>query len=192
MEGETFVAFSSTSEERGNYSARSRVNKNNGETRSGRQDQGKRDYNKGIREGGYTPRFQDGDANRYSKFKKESDGARNQRTDRNGSNQGKDFKRGYNNNTNTSNTKDYNRGNSRNATTAKETKVKEQQPDKMDTIRRLEKEKKAIQKKTDSNSYKAKTQNARPQVKVKRTNNIDWTKEYENDSFEDDDVYYDV
>ena len=45
-----------------------------------------------------------------------------------------------------------------------------------------------MQKKSKDN--KKKNQQARPQVRVKRTNNIDWTKEYENDSFDDDDMYY--
>ena len=57
-----------------------------------------------------------------------------------------------------------------------------------ETQQRLEKEKKAMQKKSKDN--KKKNQQARPQVRVKRTNNIDWTKEYENDSFDDDDMYY--
>lgn len=66
-------------------------------------------------------------------------------------------------------------------------KVKEQQPDKMEVVKRLEKEKKAMQKKSQD---KKKNQSARPQVRVKRTNNVDWTREYENDSFDDDDMYY--
>lgn len=67
-------------------------------------------------------------------------------------------------------------------------KPKEQQPDKMEVVKRLEKEKKAMQKKNQGS--KKKNQQARPQIRVKRTNNIDWTKEYENDSFDDDDMYY--
>lgn len=66
--------------------------------------------------------------------------------------------------------------------------VKEQQPDKFDTIKRIEKEQKAVKKKKDN--QKAKSANARPQIHVKRSNNIDWTKEYENDSFDDDDAFY--
>lgn len=70
----------------------------------------------------------------------------------------------------------------------KDSRNKEQQPDKMEVVKRLEKEKKAVQKKSKDN--RKKNQQARPQVRVKRTNNIDWTKEYENDSFDDDDMYY--
>lgn len=66
-------------------------------------------------------------------------------------------------------------------------KPKEQTTDKMEVVKRLEKEKKAMQKKNQSK----KTQQSRPQVRIKRTNNIDWTKEYENDSYDDDDMYYD-
>ena len=66
-------------------------------------------------------------------------------------------------------------------------KPKEQQTDKMEVVKRLEKEKKAVQKKKQNTK---KNQQARPQVRVKRTNNIDWTREYENDSFDDDDMYY--
>lgn len=67
-------------------------------------------------------------------------------------------------------------------------RAKDQQPDKMDIVKRLEKEKKAMQKKKQDS--KKKMQSARPQKRVKRTNNIDWTKEYENDSYDDDDMSY--
>ncbi len=69
---------------------------------------------------------------------------------------------------------------------SKDNKVKEQQPDKIEIINRIEKEKKAIQKK------QAERKNNKPvkqqQSKPKRTNNIDWTKEYENGSYDDDDL----
>ncbi|RDU24259.1 hypothetical protein [Anaerosacchariphilus polymeriproducens] len=103
---------------------------------------------------------------------------------RQNSNQGRDFKNSYRDD-------GKNEGfRSKSSGTVKETKVKEQQPDKFEIINRLEKEKKVMKKKIDSNNRKAKSQNARPQVKLKRTNNIDWTKEYENDSFDDDDSFY--
>lgn len=70
--------------------------------------------------------------------------------------------------------------------TDKEGKVKEQQPDKIDIINRLEKEKKAMQKKETLKKKDSKASKVLP--KVKRSNNIDWTKEYENDSFDDDDM----
>jgi hypothetical protein len=105
-----------------------------------------------------------------------------QRNSRSGNNHGKNS---YNN------SKDYGRnGDSRGSSSQKDTKIKEQQPDKLDIVKRLEKEKKVMQKKSEANNKKAKAANARPQVKVKRTNNIDWTKEYENDSFDDDDTTY--
>ena len=51
-----------------------------------------------------------------------------------------------------------------------------------------EKEKKIMQKKKQDN--KKNNQSQRHQVKVKRSNNIDWTREYENDSYDDDDMSY--
>lgn len=69
---------------------------------------------------------------------------------------------------------------------AKDNKVKEQQPDKVEIMNRIEREKKAIQKK------QAERKNSKPvkmQNRPKRTNNIDWTREYENDSYDDLDMY---
>lgn len=94
---------------------------------------------------------------------------------------------------------DYKRGNNRagehrnvKSQAAKEVaKIKEQQPDKMDIVKRLEKEKKAMQKKSNNqNSSKNKASAGRIQRPVKRSNNIDWTREYENDSYDDDDISY--
>lgn len=112
----------------------------------------------------------------YNKYNKDDDYSQS-RDSRSGNNHGKDYR---------------SRGNDSKGGMAsqKETKIKEQQPDKLDIVKRLEKEKKAMQKKTEASNKKAKGANARPQVKVKRTNNIDWTREYENDSFDDDDIYY--
>ncbi|MDE6312760.1 MAG: hypothetical protein K2M46_03935 [Lachnospiraceae bacterium] len=70
-------------------------------------------------------------------------------------------------------------------------KIKEQQPDKMDIVKRLEKEKKAMEKKSNNqNSSKNKGNTKRVQRPIKRSNNIDWTREYENDSYDDDDMSY--
>ena len=70
-------------------------------------------------------------------------------------------------------------------------KLKEQQPDKMEVVKRLEKEKKAMQKKNNNqNNGKGKGNTGRVQRPVKRSNNIDWTREYENDSYDDDDMSY--
>lgn len=71
----------------------------------------------------------------------------------------------------------------------KDNKAKEQQPDKSQVISRIEKEKKAMQKK------QAERKNSRParqMAKPKRTNNIDWTSIYENGEYDDDDLnkYY--
>ncbi len=97
------------------------------------------------------------------------------------------------------NEEDYKRGNSRNgerrngkSQAAKEVaKIKEQQPDKMDIVKRLEKERKAMQKKSNNqNSSKNKASAGRIQRPVKRSNNIDWTREYENDSYDDDNISY--
>lgn len=69
--------------------------------------------------------------------------------------------------------------------TNRDNKVKEQQPDKIEIINRIEKEKKAMQKKqAERKNNKPLRQQARP----KRTNNIDWTRAYENDSYDDDDL----
>lgn len=68
---------------------------------------------------------------------------------------------------------------------SKDNKVKEQQPDKIEIINRIEKEKKAMKKK------QADRKNAKParmQSRPKRSNNIDWTREYENGSYDDDDL----
>jgi hypothetical protein len=68
-------------------------------------------------------------------------------------------------------------------------KPKDANPEKAVVINRLEKEKKVMKKKTDTNK-KGKNASTKPQVRVKRANNIDWTKEYENDSYDDDDAFY--
>ncbi len=68
----------------------------------------------------------------------------------------------------------------------KDARYKEQQPDKIDIINRLEKEKKAMQKKEEEK--KKSSRSARAVSKPKRSNNIDWTREYENDSYDDDEM----
>lgn len=65
----------------------------------------------------------------------------------------------------------------------RDTKPKEQPRDKSEVASRLEKEKKAMQKKQANKKTKHKQQ-----VKPKRVNNIDWTREYENDSYDDDEL----
>jgi len=144
---------------------------NNGEKREyrGQNNTERKDYKK--RDGNDRPNYNN------NRFNKDDDDYGQSRGSRSGNNHGKDFR---------------SRGNDSKGGMAslKETKVKEKQPDKLDIVMRLEKEKKAMQKKTEANNKKAKAANARPQVKVKRTNNIDWTKEYENDSFDNDDMFY--
>lgn len=68
----------------------------------------------------------------------------------------------------------------------KDARFKEQQPDKFDIINRLEKEKKAMQKKEEEKRKNSKP--ARAVARPKRSNNIDWTREYENGSYDDDDM----
>ena len=72
----------------------------------------------------------------------------------------------------------------------KDSKPKEQQSDKMEVKNRLEKEKKAIKKK--QNSSQKDNRSVKHQARPKRSGNIDWTREYENDSYDDDDLdmYY--
>lgn len=63
-------------------------------------------------------------------------------------------------------------------------KPKEQQPDKIEIINRLEKEKKAMKKKREEKKERV----VKHQVRPKRSGNVDWTREYENDSYDDDDL----
>ncbi|QHQ60811.1 hypothetical protein Ana3638_08555 [Anaerocolumna sedimenticola] len=83
--------------------------------------------------------------------------------------------------------KDQRMGDSRSRTSPN--KEKEQQPDKFETIKRLEREKKAIQKKSQEINKKSERPN-KPQLKHRRTNNIDWTKGYANGRYGDDDEDY--
>ncbi len=83
--------------------------------------------------------------------------------------------------------KDQRMGDSRARTS--QSKEKEQQPDKFETIRRLEREKKAVLKKSQESDKKSEKLN-RPQVKHRRTSNIDWTKGYANGRYGDDDEDY--
>ena len=69
--------------------------------------------------------------------------------------------------------------------TKADAKPKEQQTEKIEIINRLEKEKKVIQKKSE---IKKEVKAPKVQAKPKRVNNIDWTKEYENGSYDDDDL----
>ena len=67
---------------------------------------------------------------------------------------------------------------------------KEQQTEKIEIKNRLEKEKKAMKKKQDVSRKDNKA--VKHQAKPKRSGNIDWTRAYENDSYDDDefDMYY--
>ena len=66
----------------------------------------------------------------------------------------------------------------------------ENQPDMAELTSRWEKEKeKKMEKKNIENKREMRETSGRPVAKKRRQNNIDWTREYENDSF-DDDVYY--
>lgn len=67
-----------------------------------------------------------------------------------------------------------------------ESKPKEQPSDKIEIMNRLEKEKKAIKKKHTESRGDSKPN--RHMAKPKRSGNIDWTREYENDSYDDDDL----
>lgn len=70
--------------------------------------------------------------------------------------------------------------------TKSDSKPKEQQSDKFEIINRLEKEKKAIKKKQNDNKKEVKP--PKQQARPKRSGNIDWTREYENGSYDDDDL----
>lgn len=105
-----------------------------------------------------------------------------------GSNGNKPFKKKYNDR-NYANSydkdEDENVRPQRKQTASKEGKPKEQQPDKIEIMNRIEKEKKAMQKKQ---AERKNSKPARMQNRPKRTNNIDWTREYENGSYDDDDL----
>ena len=60
----------------------------------------------------------------------------------------------------------------------------------MEIMQRLEREKKAVKKKQNASQRDGKSM--KHQMKPKRSRNIDWTREYENDSYDDDDLdmYY--
>ena len=64
-------------------------------------------------------------------------------------------------------------------------KPKEQQSDKIDIMNRLEKEKKAMKKKNTESRHESRP--SRNVAKPKRSGNIDWTRAYENDEYDDDD-----
>jgi len=69
---------------------------------------------------------------------------------------------------------------------ARDSKPKEQTSDKFEIINRLEKEKKAMKKKQVEGRKEFKP--VKHQAKPKRVGNIDWTREYENGSYDDDDL----
>lgn len=69
----------------------------------------------------------------------------------------------------------------------KENKPAVSQPDKTKTQLRLEKEQKTIKKKKDYSTKKK--ESSRPQPKVKRANNINYTREYMNGAFDDYEDY---
>ena len=70
-------------------------------------------------------------------------------------------------------------------------KSSEPQLDKAELTSRWEKEKeKKLEKANMEKSRETRGTNAKHAMRKKRQNNIDWTREYENDSFDDDDAYY--
>jgi len=88
--------------------------------------------------------------------------------------------------------KGYGKGNQRMESRSKsgQAKEKEQQPDKFETLKRLENEKKIKQKKMDQEFSNKSERPNKPSVKHRRTNNIDWTKGYEKGLYDDDDEIY--
>lgn len=70
-----------------------------------------------------------------------------------------------------------------------QSKEKEQQPDKLETLRRLEREKKAIRKKNrnDEEEYE---KIRHPQMKSKKSPKKDWTKNYLDGMYDEEDDYY--
>jgi len=110
-----------------------------------------------------------------------------------GYNKNRDFKSNpFNKDDDYENDKNYGRGNQRTESRSKsgQTKEREQQPDKFETLKRLENEKKIKQKKLDQEFGSKSEKPNKPLVKHRRTNNIDWTKGYEKGLFDDDDEIY--
>jgi len=110
-----------------------------------------------------------------------------------GYNKSRDFKsKPFNKDDDYENDNNYGRGNQRGESRSKsgQTKEREQQPDKFETLKRLENEKKIKQKKLDQELGNKWPKPNKPLVKHKRTNNIDWTKGYEKGFFDDDDEIY--
>lgn len=69
-------------------------------------------------------------------------------------------------------------------------KDKEKQPDKIETIKRLEKEKKVLDRKNHELEQKQDKKVQKVKVKQRRTTTIDWTKGYANGLYGDDDEDY--
>lgn len=106
-------------------------------------------------------------------------------------NKDKDYDSDNRNGKSYGNGKDQRTGDSRLKTgqTKEKEKEKEKQPEKFVTIKRIEKEKKVLQKKSLEINKKPEDQN-KPQLKQKRTNNIHWTEGYSNGMYGDDDEDY--
>lgn len=156
----------------GSNSARREGNRGNSQYRSG-----KREGNDSGRGGG--PK------NKYNPNRQRSEGRSPFKRDGDDRPPKKNFggKRStYDKDRNEDNRRDNNRQKS---SQNRESKVKEQQPDKMEIINRIEKEKKAIQKK--KSERKNTNRGSRQQSRPKRMGNVDWTRAYENDSYDDDD-----
>lgn len=88
--------------------------------------------------------------------------------------------------------KGYGKGSQRMESRSKsgQAKEKEQQPDKFETLKRLENEKKIKQKKLNQEFSNKSERPNKPLVKHRRTSNIDWTKGYEKGLYDDDDETY--
>ena len=104
-------------------------------------------------------------------------------------NKDKDYDSDNRNGKSYGNGKDQRTGDSRLKTGQTKEKEKEKQPEKFVTIKRIEKEKKVLQKKSLEINKKPEEPN-KPQLKQKRTNNIHWTEGYSNGMYGDDDEDY--
>ena len=71
--------------------------------------------------------------------------------------------------------------------TKKGSQSKEQQPEKLETIKRFEREKKIMQKK---NSIEELEKDKRPQLKKRRMEHINWTKSYEDGLYDPEEDYF--
>lgn len=147
----------------------------------------------GRAEGGYENRGADRCSPQSSRYAKSENAGNGQprygRGDNNRTNKSYDKNRGYNSSPKFAGKDDDDEDNSRRSKPSrpKESKSGVAMPDKNKVQLRLEKEQKSMKKKQQNK----KKESNRPQPRVKRANNINYTKNYANGVYDDYEDYYD-